>query len=134
MTYFEFWFEAYHVAKYIARGDLWSVKFRDHGIKDNPLVKMIEWNAQAKRQWRFSPHPHGKQMQSWVDDDIWNSLSDCFADFDLTCSKTAFENTIKLFRKLSIETAEMLKYRYHEEIDHHFSQFISRLKNMPSTS
>lgn len=120
----EFWFEAYHVAKYLARGDLWSLKFRDHGIKDNLLVKMIGWNAQAKQNWRFSPNPNGKQMQSWLAEDIWNSLSVCFADFDLKSSEIAFEKTIDLFRKLALETAKILKYRYPEEVDRNISGFI----------
>lgn len=123
----EFWFEAYHVAKYLKRGDLWSVKFRDHGIKDNLLLKIIEWNAQAKKQWQFSPHPNGKQMQSWVEKDIWESLHDSFVGFDIYSSKVAFENTVKVFRSLAIETAKMLGYHYPEHIDKNISGFIAEL-------
>lgn len=37
----EFWFEAYHVAKYLKRGDLWAGKYRDWGLK-GLLLRMIE--------------------------------------------------------------------------------------------
>ena len=125
----EFWFEAYHVAKYLHREDLWSVKFRDHGIKDHLLLKMIEWHAQATRQWTFSPHPYGKQMQSWVEKDVWNALQECFALFNPQDSWKALMNTIKLFRRLSTETAEMLEYQYPTAVDKNISGFIARLKD-----
>ena len=47
----EFWFEAWHIPKYLARGDLWVVKFRDWTMKEL-LLRMLEWHAMAEqRQW-----------------------------------------------------------------------------------
>lgn len=34
----EFWFECYHVAKYLYRNDLWVAKTRDHAAKKNSLA------------------------------------------------------------------------------------------------
>lgn len=42
----EFWFEAYHVAKYLKRGDLWMAKSRDWSTKEF-LLKMMEWHTLA---------------------------------------------------------------------------------------
>ena len=123
----EFWFEAYHVAKYAKREDLWPLKFRQHWITDRLLLKMVEWNAQAKREWRFSPKPHGKDMLSWVDKDIWEGFSGCFAGFDAQESYKALMELVRLFRRLAKETAVMLGYGYPEELDRKISVVIDSL-------
>src|SRR6266850_4429599 len=46
----EFWFEAYHVAKYLRRRDLWPVKGRDWTTKCL-LLRMIEWHERGKHGW-----------------------------------------------------------------------------------
>jgi aminoglycoside 6-adenylyltransferase len=50
----EFWFEAYHVAKYLKRDELWLVKFRDWSAKTF-LLRMIEWNEQGRHNWNYQP-------------------------------------------------------------------------------
>lgn len=43
----EFWFEAFHIPKYLARGELFLVKQRDWTMKEL-LLEMIEWHAIAR--------------------------------------------------------------------------------------
>lgn len=78
----EFWFEVYHVAKYLARGDLWSAKFRDASIKQEFLLQMIRWHVQAIHGWKYTTHSQGKHMQEWVDGSVWKSLHSCFSHFE----------------------------------------------------
>lgn len=123
----EFWFEACHVAKYAKREDLWPLKFRDSWICHGPLLKMIEWDAQARRNWRFSPPPHGKDMSSWVDEEIWKELPACFAGFDVQESLKAFGKVVDLFRRLSKGVAAKLGYTYPEAVDQNITEFIASL-------
>lgn len=120
----EFWFEIYHVAKYLARGDLWSVKFRDAGIKHEFLLQMIRWHIQAKNNWTYTTHSEGKGMQEWVDPATWQEVSHCFAGFDEEDSSKALANTVKLFRRLAKETAERLGYPYAQHLDDNISSFV----------
>lgn len=124
----EFWFEVYHVAKYLKREDLWSVKFRASGINHHLLLKMIEWNEQAKHNWNYSTYFLGGRMKSWVGPSTWEGLHGVFAHFDKEDSWKALKNTIELFRKLSIETAKLLDYEYPHDVDVNIDDFIQTLR------
>jgi len=120
----EFWFEAYHVAKYLKRGDLWSVKFRSGYIQDHLLLKMIVWNEAAKHNWNYTTHPIGKRLQEWVSKSTWEVLFDVFAHFDQEDSWEKFLNMVDLFRKLSSDTAELLNYTYPKILEQNMMGFI----------
>jgi len=124
----EFWFECYHVAKYLYRNDLWVAKTRDHATKKF-LLQMLEWNEACKRNWNFSPKDHGKQMSDWLDKNYWNELHNCFGRFDKEESWNALINTIQLYQAVAKETAKFLKYEYDEKLDGRMSQFIKDLKS-----
>lgn len=117
----EFWFEAYHVAKYLVREDLWSVKFRANSMNAF-LLKMMEWREGAKGEWKELP-AHGKRMRSWLDESSWQGLSEVFAHFDRQDSWRALFYTMGLFREVAQETAERLGYTYPAEVDRNISQF-----------
>ncbi len=121
----EFWFEVHHVAKYLKREDLWSAKFRSGSIQDHFLLKMIEWNEQAKRNWESQVPPLGKRMHSWVDADTWKALHQVFAHFDSRDSWQGLIHTIELFRKLATDTAKRLGYSYPHDLDKNITNFIS---------
>jgi aminoglycoside 6-adenylyltransferase len=120
----EFWFEVYHVAIYLKRDDLWSVKFRSRSICDHFLLKMIEWNEEAKCGWESTAPPLGKRIRSWVSEDTWNALHHVFAHFDSADSWLGLKATIELFRRLAIDTSSRLGYSYPDEIDKNISNFI----------
>lgn len=124
----EFWFEAYHVAKYLKREDLWLVKFRAGAVNEF-LLKMIEWHAQAQRGWNFNPPHHGKSMQSWVDADTWKEVLKIFPHFDKEDSWRSLKYTIVLFRRLAIATAKDCNFQYLNDVDEHISKFIGSLRS-----
>lgn len=120
----EFWFEIYHVAKYIKRHDLWSVKFRMGGIYDHYLIKMICWNEVSKGK---ATHSLGKHLSSWADPKILKALDNVFGHFDADDSQKALFATMDLFRNLSKETASKLNLMYPSEPDQALTQFIQDL-------
>ena len=124
----EFWFECYHVAKYLFRNDLWVAKTRDHAAKKF-LLQMLEWNEACKRNWNFSPKDHGKQMDDWLDRKYWNELHNCFGKFDKEDGWHALINTIQLYKTVAKETAKFLEYSYDERLDEKMFQFIKNLKS-----
>lgn len=124
----EFWFEIYHVAIYLKRGDLWSVKFRFWSASSF-LLQMIEWHIQAKQHWQFIPPPNGKRMLLWIDKDVWQDLHGVFAHFDATDSGKALSKMVELFRRLTAETAEDLAFDCKEELSKKMIHFITSLVN-----
>jgi len=126
-----FWFEAYHVAKYIGRNDLWSVKFRDWGTKSS-LMKMMQWHEGARHDWMLvTPLPLGKDLESWVSNDAWDALHGIFAHFDVTDSWKALYSMMELFRRLSTETAELLGFAYNRELDRNITSWIQSIREQP---
>lgn len=123
----EFWFEAYHVTKYLVRGDLWSVKFRDNGLKQEFLLQMIRWHAQAKHEWKYTTHTQGKRIQEWVDGETWNELQQCFGNFKENDNWHALKHTMALFRRLSHKTAKMLDFEYLGALEQRMTLLIEQL-------
>ena len=123
----EFWFEVFHVAKYLSRNDLWAVKSRDNSTKEW-LLQMLQWNQGSRREWNFSPKPQGKEMKSWADAKTWERLHSCFGSFAAKNSWTALEATIQLYREVATETSRSLHYPYNQNLDSRITKFIEKAK------
>ena len=100
----EFWFEAAHIPKYLARREPWVVKFRDWTMKEQ-LLKLLEWNAILKGEGAADVWQIGSQMQSWVEDRTWQELRGVFARFDEDDSRRSLLATVELFQRLQQEVA-----------------------------
>jgi len=124
----EFWFEAYHVAKYLKRNDLWSALFRLGLLRDHFLLKMIEWNEQARSNWTVLLHSNGKNLQSWVCPETREAIQHIFAHFDRSDCCDALKHAIELFRKISAETAAMCSFTL-SELDQTMTEYIFNMRD-----
>jgi aminoglycoside 6-adenylyltransferase len=124
----EFWFEAYHVAKYLARDELWLAKARDWTTKEL-LLRLVEWHAGARRGPMCETYS-GKQLQKWVAPDVWPELHTVFAPFARRDSWAALLATMSLFRRLAQETAARAGFTYPADVDRHITGFILRLERL----
>lgn len=122
----EFWFEAYHVAKYLKREDLWLVKFRDWSLQVY-LITMMEWLMLARNNWDYDVKWNGKHIKKWLDPKIYERLNEIFSHFDKEDSWTGLIARLNLFRDLSKETAQLLGYPYPEDTDKNLTGFINNL-------
>ncbi len=77
----EFWFEAFHVPRYLARGELYQVKQRDWTMKEL-LLEMMEWHAPARSGGAVDVWHIGKGICSWTDCATWTELQETFGRFD----------------------------------------------------
>jgi aminoglycoside 6-adenylyltransferase len=125
----EFWFEAWHIPKYILRGDLWVVKFRDWTMKEL-LLRMLEWNA-AAHQPDVTIGEIGSGMKEWTGGEVWTRLDECFGRFDADDSRRALLATISLFRDVASDAAVRLGYRYPASLDAALSDYVSRALDSP---
>ena len=110
-----FWFEAYHQAGYLAREDLWALKFRD-GTMKKYLRKMLEWAA-VIRDPDADVRQIGHGMRSWVDDRTWADLHGVWGGFDADSSRQALMATVEVFRRVAREVAGALGFAYPESAD-----------------
>ena len=124
----EFWFEAYHVAKYLTRNDLWVAKSRDWNTKVL-LIRMIEWHERGKHGWEYRTHPLGKQMRSWVSADTWQELVGSFSQLERDDGWLALFATVELFGRISRETAKLVGCNYPTDLENNILVFAKKLKN-----
>lgn len=123
----EFFFEAYHVAKYLRRGSLWAVKFRDWTTKEL-LLRMIEWYEKSIHGWDYDTWYLGQKIEKWAEKDLYADLQHVFSHFDVEDSWKALEATVQLFRRIAKETSTKLNYSYPQEVDDNISNYIESLK------
>jgi aminoglycoside 6-adenylyltransferase len=126
----EFWFEAYHVAKYLYRKDLWVAKYRDGSMK-KWLLKMLEWNAASCSHIALSSNPHGKNLRQWIQDKYFGKLDNCFSGWEESSSREALFDTIGLFKEVAGETALRLQYTYDTKPGDQIFIFITKLLSVP---
>jgi aminoglycoside 6-adenylyltransferase len=110
-TVTEFWFEAAHMPAYLLRGELWVVKFRDWTMKQM-LLRMVEWHALATNGPLTDVWHIGTRMERWVDAQTWGELQHVFGRFDRADSWRSLVATMRLFTRLTRETAERLDLAY----------------------
>jgi aminoglycoside 6-adenylyltransferase len=112
----EFWFEAFHVPRYLARKELFLVKQRDWTMKEL-LLEMIEWHAVARNSEPVDIWHIGTRIHEWADRETWRELQETFGRFDAEDAKRAFEATTRLYGRLGREAATVLGFEYPQEVE-----------------
>ena len=129
-TLSDFWLNAYHVAKYLWRRDLWQAKHHDWLMKGN-LLEMMGWHSSlVGGQQSFTTY-QGKGLQGWISPETFTSLMTVFGRFYPADSWRALEDTIKLFTKLSYDVGEFLNTDPGMNLRDKFMPLIKELQTNP---
>ena len=120
----EFWFEAWHIAKYLARDELWLAKARDWATKEF-LLTMIGWHEQFAGGRAVDPDAVGKREV--FDAETWRALNQAFGGFNRDESWQAAVVTMDLFRRLATETAAALGFAYPADVDTNLTRLIESI-------
>ena len=112
-----FWFEAYHQAGYLARGELWALKFRD-GTMKKYLRRMLEWRALAADPDADVRHI-GHGMRDWVGEEDWRDLHAAWGGLDAASSHRATVATCVLFGRYAREVAASFGFGYRPRAETH---------------
>jgi aminoglycoside 6-adenylyltransferase len=100
-----------YLAKQIKRGNLWKAKWADQ-IQQRMLLEMLEWHAHATHEQPVDTYYRGDFMRDWVSEITWRELHQVFAHFDALDSREALIASLRLFTRLSEETAVRLHHDY----------------------
>lgn len=126
----EFWFEAYHVGKYLARNELWLAKSRDWATKQL-LRRMIEWHEHIARGHVQDIYCDGRRAA--FSTDTWEALYETFSGFAREDSWRGTLTTISLFQRLAADVAAILGFAYPAMTDRNMSRLILDLRG-PETA
>lgn len=112
----EFWFEAFHVPRYLARNELLLVKQRDWTMKEL-LLEMMEWHALAESGETVDVWHIGKGIRTWTDSATWTELQETFGHFDAKDARRAHARTTRLYSRLAREVAGMKAWTYPYKVE-----------------
>lgn len=120
-TIYDFWFEAYCVARGLARGDLWYAKRIEGSYLKDHLYQMILWEHQSRHGWApdLLLHLDGKRFERWAEPQLLKEISGCFSAYSIDAAWKSLFAMLELFNKLARGLAADLgiefpenKYRY----------------------
>ena len=106
-----YFYGAVYVAKQIRRGNLWKIKWADQ-IQQTMLLEMLEWHAHATHDSPMDTYYRGDFMRDWVSEATWQELHNVFAHFNAADSQNSLITSVRLFTRLTEETAVKLGYEY----------------------
>lgn len=112
----EFWFETFHVPRYLARGELYQAKQRDWTMKEL-LLEMMEWHALTRSGGAVDVWHIGKGIRSWTDSATWAELQETFGRLDTQDARRAHDATTRLYSRLAREVAGMRGWVYPDRVE-----------------
>jgi aminoglycoside 6-adenylyltransferase len=100
-------------------------------ITDGPLrrylLRMLEWQARARRGADFDTWYGGRFMREWADAQLLAMLPETFATFEQADTYRALLASINLMDKLSRETAEKWQYLYPHATESRIREWVEAL-------
>ena len=115
-TVYDFWFEAYCVARALARGDLWYAKQIEASYIKDHLYQMALWEHQSRNGWAPDPllHLGGKRFERWAEPELLKEISKCFSVYSIDATWKSLFAMLELFDRLAREVAAGLGVKFPE--------------------
>ncbi len=132
-TIYDFWFEAYCVARYLSRRDLWFAKrIEDSYIKDH-LYRMALWHHQSENDWKPDPilHLEGKRFEKWASPEMIEDVKQCFSLYDVEGTWRSLFAMVELFSRIARETSTQLGIHFPERVEQDVFDYLKYLMNRP---
>jgi len=130
-TIYDFWFEAYCVAKYLSRLDIWFAKLIENRYIKDHLFRMVLWDHQADRSWQPDPilHTEGKRFESWASPQLVEQISRCFSVYDAGATWESLSAMVSLFNRLARKVASQLHIPYPQQVERDLLSYLAFLKD-----
>jgi aminoglycoside 6-adenylyltransferase len=128
----EFFLDAGYVVKFLWRDDMIAAKhLLDHFIKQDYVIPMLEWRLEIDHNWSVKPGPYGRRLKKWLRPDLWAELEATYSGAGLEETRDALFRTITLFRKVAVETGNLLGYAYPHDLDRRALAYLEKITTMP---
>lgn len=125
----EFFLDTTYVAKYLWRDDLIAAKhILDHSLKQEYLLRMLEWRIEIDHEWSVKPGPYGRGLKRWLPPDLWADLEDTYTGAALDSNWSALFRTIDLMRRVAIEVSHQLGYTYPENLERRVRRYLQTVR------
>ena len=130
-TLYDFWFEAYCMAKYLSRKDLFYAKLIENRYIKDRLFQMILWNHQVANKWQPDPilHTEGKRFEKWALSELIDAISQCFSQYDFDGTWNSLIAMVELFNRLARQTSIQLQIEYPYQIEEEMTDYLQYLRD-----
>ncbi len=122
----DFWYHSVWTAKKIRRGELWTAISCADSYMKGRLLRIMECHAHVENGLEYDTWHNGRFLEKWAADWIVKKLAGCFAQYEELDIKRALLNTMDLFRRVAVETADRLFYTYPKEADEYASVWVNQ--------
>jgi aminoglycoside 6-adenylyltransferase len=130
-TIYDFWFEAYCVARYLARRDLWFAKLIENRYIKDHLFRMALWNHQAAQGWQPNPmiHTEGKRFEKWAPAELVEALARGFSLYAVEDTWRSLYAMVEVFNRLARQTAGWLQIDYPDRAERDILDYLKYLRS-----
>ena len=130
-TIYDFWFEAYCVARYLSRRDLWYAKRIENSTIKDHLFRMALWHHQAAKAWKPDPllHTEGKRFEKWAAPELVEAISRCFSLYDVGGTWKSLFAMVEVFSRLARQTSFQLHIEYPYQVEQDMLGYLQYLKD-----
>jgi len=135
-TLYDFWFEAYCIARALARSDLWYAKrIEASAIKDH-LYQMILWERQRRLSWSHDPilHLGGKRFEKWASPELLAAIAACYSPYSKAETWQSLIAMLDLFNRIARRLAGELGFAYPEKKEKEILEYFSVLQRKSGKS
>jgi aminoglycoside 6-adenylyltransferase len=125
----EFFSDAPYVAKCLWRDELLPAKWcLDYDMKHVYLRPMLEWFMECAHGWSAPTGALGKGLKKRLPAAIWSELEQTYAGASMADNWEALYRTMALFRRVGIDVANHLGYRYPLELDQNVTAYVQQMQ------
>jgi len=116
---YDFWFEAYGMAKCLSRGDLWYSKLIENRFMKDRLFLMALWDHCSLSHWKPDSfiHTGGKRFEEWAPKELKDSFSKCFSTYEISDTWRSLFVVVETFNQLARNTASRMGFDYPEKLE-----------------
>jgi aminoglycoside 6-adenylyltransferase len=128
----EFWWETSYVAKNLWRDDVLHAKYSlEVVMKQELLVRMLEWRVEVDHDWTWKPGPVGRGLTRHLPPALWPALAATYVGTDLAQNWDALFATTDLFRQVASDVARALGYAYPIDLDRRMTVYLRGVRDLP---
>jgi aminoglycoside 6-adenylyltransferase len=129
-TIYNFWFEAYCVARYLRRGDVWYAKLVENRYIRDYFYCMALWQHQAENDWKPDPRLHleGKRFEKWAPLELIREISKTFSRYDRDATWDSLFAMLFTFNQMARQTASRLEIAYPERVENDVLDYLRSLR------
>ena len=127
----DFLSDAPYVAKCLWRNELMPAKWcLDYDMKHIYLRQMLEWRLEIDYDWSVPVGFLGKGLSKHLPPATWTALEQTYAGAGTADNWIALMRTMELFRQVSVEVGDSLKYPYPDELHQRVTAYVERIRHM----